>query len=115
MYISVYICIIKYICVSGTYLCMGWSSTGLIHDSVVFSRLLFGKTDHSRLRMSSMVPQQGGDFFSLQNSKKENAMVNSFFRPQGDLSLCAVRSQFCFSNMCNCAVTELQKPHQKNF
>ena len=59
MYISVYICIIKYISVSGIYLCMGWSSTGLIHDSVVFSRLLFGKSDHSRLRMSSMVLQRG--------------------------------------------------------
>ena len=56
-----------------------------------------------------------GDFFSHQNSKKDMAMENSFFRPQGDLSLCAVRSQFCFSNMCNCAGIELQKPHQKNF
>ena len=54
-----------------------------------------------------------GDFFSHQNSKNENAMVNSFFRPQVDLGLSAVKSQFSFSNMCNCAVTELQKPHQK--
>ena len=54
MYISVYICIIKYICVSGIYLCMGWSSTGLIHDSVVFSRLLFGKTDHSRFHIGGL-------------------------------------------------------------
>ena len=41
------------------------------------------------------------------------AIVNSFFRPQVDLGLSAVKSQFSFSNMCNCEVTELQKPHQK--
>ena len=71
MYISVYICIIKYICVSGIYLCMGWSSTGLIHDSVVFSRLLFGKSDHSRLRMSSMVPHGGGLFLTPKLQKRK--------------------------------------------
>ena len=56
----------------------------------------------------------GGDFFSHQNSKNENAMVNSFFRPQVDLGLSAVKSQFSFSNICNCAGAELQKPHKKN-
>ena len=53
-------------------------------------------------------------FFSLQAPlQKDMAMVKSFFRPQVDLGLSAVKSQFSFSNMCNCAVTELQKPHQK--
>ena len=55
----------------------------------------------------------GGGPFSHQNSQKDMAMLISFVEPQVDLGLKAFKSQFSFSNMCNCAGAELQKPHKK--